>query len=429
MQILMQYGLRVLWILLELLSLRLTVECFCPNAVDRKRQLWLWGLWLGLATCTCLAVPVPVLTALGLVGAAVWTVCLPQGKWLRQMGIAFGSCLLGAVIDGAVCVLGSFLMGVRFSDPGWERLLVYVALTASKLIHLFVAFLIRRFHMPDAAGFVLGKGLFLSLLFPGLGLLLVVAEYQTFHGSTDSSGSAILTCCVLVIANIAVLYLLGTAEKTEKSGSEMTMLHKQMELQTQSILSLEKSYRAQRKTAHEFRHHLQTLRDLLDGGEVDAAKSYVEQLQNTHSTRVLCVNTHHPIVDAVLNQKHQTAVEHSVDVQMQVNDLSGLKVDPEALVVILTNLLDNAIEACERLQDGRSIRCSVLLEDTLFISVVNTALPVKIEDNTIKSTKMPRQDHGYGLPAVCSILEELRAEYAFDYEDGWFRFVAEIPLP
>ena len=129
-----------------------------------------------------------------------------------------------------------------------------------------------------------------------------------------------------------------------------------------------------------------------------------------------------------MNQKYQTASEESIDVQMQVNDLSGLTVDPEALVVVLTNLLDNAIEACERLQEGRSIRCSVLLEDSLFLSVSNTAPPVQIEDNTIKSTKMPRQDHGYGLPAICSVLDKLNAEYAFDYENGWFRFVAEIPL-
>ena len=428
MQTMMQYGLRCLWIFLELLSLHLVAESFLPDTGGRKRWQSLCALWLGMTVCTCVGLPLPVLAAVGVAGVLVWTALAYPGRWQRRVGTALFSCLLGVAIDGIVCLLVSMIMGVRFSAPEWRRLLSFVALTASKLIHLFAAFLIRRFHMPDAAGFVLGKGLFLSLLFPGMGLLLVVAEYQTFHGSTDSSGSAILTCCVLVIANIAVLYLLRKAEKTEKTGSEMTMLHKQMELQTQSILSLEKSYRAQRKTAHEFRHHLQTRRDLLDSGRVEAAKAYVEQLQNTHSTRVLCVNTHHPIVDAVLNQKYQTAVEHSIDVQMQVNDLSGLKMDPEALVVTLTNLLDNAIEACERLQGERCIRCSVLLEDTLFLSVSNTAPPVEIRDNTIKSTKMPRQDHGFGLPAICSVLEGLKAEYAFDYENGWFRFVAEIPL-
>ena len=428
MQTLMRYGLRCLWILLELLSLLLTAECFLPGKENKWRRPGLWVLWLGLSLCCCLKVTAPLLMALGVLGACGWALLTCSGKPVCRLSLGLLSCGAGAGFDWLLCILVSLLMGVRLADPEWGRLLVFVALTASKLLHLLAAFLVRRLRMPDAAGFVLGKGLFLSLLFPGLSLLLVVAEYQAFHGTPDSSGSAVLTCCVLIAANVTVLYLLRKQERPEASEGEMILLHKQMELQTQSFLSLEKNYRAQRKSAHEFQHHLQTLRDLLDGGQVEAARNYVETLRHTHSTRILCVNTHHPIVDAVLNQKYQAAVEQSIDVQMQVNDLSGLRLDPEALVVVLANLLDNAIEACERLQGERCIRCNILLEETLFLSVSNTALPVKIDDNTIRSTKMPRQDHGYGMPAICSILDGLTAEYAFDYEDGWFRFVAEIPL-
>lgn len=428
MQTLMQYGLRCLWVLLEFLSLFLTAECFLPGKGNRWYRPGLEALWLGLSICCCLKLPPLLLMLLGLLGICVWVFFACSGRPASRLCLGLLSCAAGAVFDVLLCVLVSSLTGVRFTDPEWVRLLFFVAMTASKLLHLLTAYLIRRLRMPDAAGFVLGKGLFLSLLFPGLSLLLVVAEYQAFHGSSDSAGSAVLTCCVLIVANVAVLYLLRKQEKTEESGGEMTLLHKQMELQTQSFLSLEKNYRAQRKSAHEFQHHLQTLRDLLDGGQVEAAKRYVETLQHTHSTRILCVNTHHPILDAVLNQKHQAAVEQSIDVQMKVNDLSDLRLDPEALVVIFANLLDNAIEACERLQGERCIRCTILKENTLFLSVSNTAPPVKIDANTIQSTKMPRQDHGYGLPAICSILNGLKAEYAFDYEDGWFRFVAEIPL-
>lgn len=428
MEILVQYGLRSLWILLELLSIQMITESFLPGQESRCRKIGLWALWAGLTLLSCLSLPVPLLMAAGVLGIAVWNGVTASGKPFFRILIALLSCFAGACIDGVLCVLVSALTGVKFADPAWRLLLHFVALTSSKLLHTLISFLVRRFRMPDAAGFVMGKGLFLSLLFPGMGLLLVVAEYEAFHGNTDSSASAVLTCCVLIIANVAVLYLLSRGERADKPQGELAHLHKQMELQTQSILSLEKSYRAQRKSAHEFRHHLQTLRDLLEGEQTEAAKAYIEKLQNTHSTRVLCVNTHHPIVDAVLNQKYQAAVEQSIDVQMQVNDLSQLRLDSEALVVVLANLLDNATEGCERLRGQRNIRCSILLEETLFISVSNTSPPVKIEENTIESTKMPRQDHGYGLPAICNILDELNAEYAFDYKDGWFRFAAEIPL-
>lgn len=430
MEDLIRYGIRFVWIFLELLSLCLYADSFLRSRWGKKKRLLcLGGIWVVLSVCTCLEEMNTFLPGIALVLAVSWMLLAFQGGWLRRVMVAVLACSLNAVIDGILCILFSLLLGLRFSNPVWQQLIFYIVLTAAELIHLFAAYLIRRFHMPDAAQFVFGKGLFLALLFPALSLILIVIIFYISHSGVDISGSVILTCGVLAFANVVVLYLLDTAERTNKAGTEVMLLNKQMELQTQSILSLEKSYRAQRKAAHEFRHHLQTLRDLLDQGKLDAAKAYVTTLQDTHSTRVLCVNSHHPIVDAILNQKYQAAAERAIDVQMQINDLSKLAIDPERLVVILTNLLDNAIEACERLPGDRQIRCRIVLGDSLFISVSNTALPVEIRENTIKSSKMPREDHGYGLPSICSILDGLNAEYVFNYENGWFRFATEIPLP
>ena len=63
-------------------------------------------------------------------------------------------------------------------------------------------------------------------------------------------------------------------------------------------------------------------------------------------------------------------------------------------------------------------------------TVFQTRLPavVKIKNGTIPTSKEQKEDHGYGLPQIQSILDQLGAEYAFDYKDGWFTFVAEIPL-
>ena len=69
-----------------------------------------------------------------------------------------------------------------------------------------------------------------------------------------------------------------------------------------------------------------------------------------------------------------------------------------------------------------------IANDTLWISVKNTSTPVKITNGTIPTSKEPKEEHGYGLPRIQSILDQLGAEYAFDYKDGWFTFVAEIPL-
>ena len=65
----------------------------------------------------------------------------------------------------------------------------------------------------------------------------------------------------------------------------------------------------------------------------------------------------------------------------------------------------------------------------LWLSIKNTAIPVKVVGNAIPTSKEPKEDHGYGIPRVQYILNQLKAEYAFGYKDGWFTFAAEIPLP
>ena len=114
--------------------------------------------------------------------------------------------------------------------------------------------------------------------------------------------------------------------------------------------------------------------------------------------------------------------------QIQINDLSGVSVKTNELVVLLSNLLDNAIEACCRLDNNRIIHVSIIAEESLFVSIKNTSPPVEIINGTVVSSKTDKYLHGYGLPNVQHILTMLQAEYTFAYEDGWFCFATEIPM-
>ena len=112
--------------------------------------------------------------------------------------------------------------------------------------------------------------------------------------------------------------------------------------------------------------------------------------------------------------------------QIQVNDLSALTIPTDSLVVVLTNLLDNAIEACRRLDGYREIFCSILYDDGLYISIRNTSEPVQIVDGKIPTSKQDSLSHGFGLLSVTYVLDKLDAEYTFGYDEGWFHFAAEI---
>lgn len=115
---------------------------------------------------------------------------------------------------------------------------------------------------------------------------------------------------------------------------------------------------------HDFRAHLNTLQDLLQNQEYTAAVQYLSSVTKEQTERLFLVNSHHTILDALFNTKATEALRKGIDIGFELNDLSALPFDVSDMVVLFSNLLDNAIEACERVNGDRVIRVSVVLKQS-----------------------------------------------------------------
>ena len=178
----------------------------------------------------------------------------------------------------------------------------------------------------------------------------------------------------MLFADVMTFVLIVWNEKDERLKGENLTLTARARTQAESIEALSASYAAQRKLTHNFNAHLATLSSYLDNEQIKDAQDYITTLQEQQTDRILIANTHNSTIDALLNQKAQVAKKNSIDIRFKVNDLSGIKVAPIDLVIIIGNLLDNAIEACVKLPAGeREIYAQLLLEDTLFLSFRNTS--------------------------------------------------------
>ncbi len=296
-------------------------------------------------------------------------------------------------------------------------------------IHSYLMYLLMVVFMLLALyGEYSARGIFLLLF---VFLIPVATDALAAYLAEEMQLSSYLTVTIGKVFAILFALMLRrykhTARKTEMlSDSESLLLRQHMEMQQESMSALEQNYRLQRKSTHEFEHHLQVLRDLLDQGETETAQSYLGQLKRNRSIHVMSVSSNHPVVDVILNQKHQTARQNEIKMQIQVNDLSAVQIPSDSLVVILTNLLDNAMEACRRIDGYREIFCTILYDEGLYISIRNTSGPVSVVDGKIPTSKQNSLSHGYGLLSVSYMLDKLGAEYTFGYEEGWFHFTAEI---
>lgn len=193
---------------------------------------------------------------------------------------------------------------------------------------------------------------------------------------------------------------------------------------------MQQSYEKQRKYLHDYKNQLTCLQDMLENGQVREARVYLDTLTGRFKKSIDHVNTNHTVVNVILNRKYQEAADKGIAMAVEVNDLSGLGLCTEDIVTLLVNLLDNAIEACERVSGDKVIQFKMISETgEVVLSVRNlVAEPVRIKDNRIVTSKRDKSLHGIGLLNIEEVIGKNNGTSVIKCENGWFSFSAIIPL-
>ncbi len=377
------------------------------------------GTWCAILACTNF-VEIDGFSQIGPVCIAIaMSYILYQGKWYYRILSGVGCYFLFAVIDTAVGYGASLLRGVSFAELVLQKYAYLTTVTAAKLLELLVAWMIYHTRNAKERGRTAGKWLLLTLLFPLVSVILLAVMFYSFQGSKDLSVGVLISSFAVAVVNVASFYVIGRVEAATTQEKETELLKQQIALQSNSFASLEQNYRLQQKSVHEFQRHIQVLTALMESGETESVQKYLSQLQSSRSLRVFSVHSRHPVIDVILNQKYLWARENNIRMHIEVSDLSQVKISAENLVVLLSNLLDNAIEACLKLPADREIKCRLIAEENLFLSVKNTSVPIEIAGGEIRTTKGDSRNHGYGIPAVRYVLEQIGGE--------WLEALFEIP--
>ncbi|MDE6021526.1 MAG: ATP-binding protein [Ruminococcus sp.] len=194
--------------------------------------------------------------------------------------------------------------------------------------------------------------------------------------------------------------------------------------QTEEIQNM---YRQMQAWRHDYRNHIQNMKNRLDGDQGEL-EQYLDELAEDLTQADTSIKTGNVMADAVLNSKLSVAEQKGIQLNIKAHIPQGMTMTDVELCSVLGNLIDNAIEACEKLSyDQRFMRVYIdKFKGQFYLSVQNSSPSVRRDKGTYRTTK--EGSHGFGLFRIDRIAKKYGGYVNRQYEEGIFATELLIPL-
>lgn len=222
-------------------------------------------------------------------------------------------------------------------------------------------------------------------------------------------GAVVVLCSILVLADY---------EKKAQAAN----LAKLREVYYQTLQQEQNQVRTLR---HDLRNHLSTVLGLLERGDSQKARHYLQELTDSPALRRshrICENE---IVNVVIAAKLEAMEQYGILPDFQISLPSRLPIADIDLCALLGNALDNALEATQKAEIKKIVvRCKI--EQGLFMLRVNNPLSGKVTSD-LSTTKQDKAHHGFGLAGMREIVSRYGGALAAQAKGSQFELIVSIP--
>ena len=240
----------------------------------------------------------------------------------------------------------------------------------------------------------------------------------------------LLLICILCIILSVTFTILLLKRKYDKRLSDFqdSVLKKQRD-EVQNI------YQTMRAWRHDYHNHIQSIKAMLAMKKFQELDDYLATLEQDLDSIDIAIRTGNVSLDAILSSKVSIARKNNIEVNCSAKVPGELKISDVHLCAIVGNLLDNAIEACEKIKSSgenafpqKFIRIYIgMFKEQLYISVSNsTNAKHRRRLNELVTSKLG--EHGFGLRRIDKIAEQYDGFVNRKNEPGIFATEVMLPL-
>lgn len=260
----------------------------------------------------------------------------------------------------------------------------------------------------------------LPLIFIGLNLFIAPKYQSTLYTGRILQIYIVVSLVLLIILTFFYAMFLMMAISLNKNA-KLQLENHFLSLQRARYDNLCAAIEETRQIRHDIRHHWLQLASLAENGDLEKIKEYLSSADSKMSGFDLhfCDNQ---AVDSVLGYYSAHAKQEGVPFLAKIDLPKQLPADEMDVCLVLSNLLENAVEASLKTERSRrKITVEMYLHHThlLLIQVENTFdEKIRQKNEIFQSSK--RAGNGIGIQSVRHIAEKNGGADSFTYKNGIF---------
>lgn len=233
-------------------------------------------------------------------------------------------------------------------------------------------------------------------------LFLLSGLIQTTNFITDNISVKlqllkILAVMIVICWGAIIISLIFNVISKKYQSDINAILKQQVDSQIYHYNQLEKINTEIRGFKHDYTNHMKCIRSMLSNNEINDLQDYLTDLSSSFPTSSFIYETGNYIADAILTEKQVNSPD---DISIKFDGVIPTNIDNTDLCIILSNALDNAIEACYSCDNDKTINVYSGYKHGYFILKIKNPTVNNITDGKISTTKADKINHGFGLANI-----------------------------
>lgn len=354
------------------------------------------------------------------------------GKWTIKL---FWTLLAIAFLAISVMLCYSFMstIGLDINEVFYQTPFAQLPfLIFAKLVQGIVFFMLAHkrssfMNVPVSVAFVLS----LIPLFSMCMMVVVLGNMTTEEtGGLQSLELVIFSFGVLTI-NICVLILYNRMATQASHILQQETQIQQNALNQMHYDEVSAIYEDLKTWRHDYHNHLQAIKGLLLASDYKALDAYLDSIETSATQIESFVQSGNKLIDAILNAKISYAKSKNISIDIKVDIIPNIKMESMDLCSLMGNLLDNSIEACQRIIDSGHNFISMditTIKDQLGIEIRNSAPSEFKKSGSLYLTVKKERHHGIGLRQIDAIVEKYNGYVNRRYSDNVFETMISLPV-